>query len=107
MQKGTQGLIAGAALAISAAVIAAPAVAQPIDTARIAAGSPNDWLTYHGSYNGWDYSGLQQIKRAPTDQCEQCTEPGGCLDPCPRQIDTRPAVDAAGRRWRALLHGLL
>ena len=40
---------------------AAPAVAQPIDTARIAAGDPNDWLTYHGSYNGMDYSGLDQI----------------------------------------------
>ena len=29
--------------------------------ARIAAGSPNDWLTYHGAYNGWNYSGLDQI----------------------------------------------
>jgi alcohol dehydrogenase (cytochrome c) len=60
MHKTTQGLLAGAALVIGA-VTAAPAVAQPIDTARIAAGSPNDWLTYHGSYNGWDYSGLTQI----------------------------------------------
>ena len=24
--------------------------AQPVDTARIEAGGPNDWLTYHGSY---------------------------------------------------------
>jgi alcohol dehydrogenase (cytochrome c) len=61
MQKSTQGMLAGAALAIGASVIAATAVAQPIDTARIAAGSSNDWLTYHGSYNGWNYSGLQQI----------------------------------------------
>ena len=61
MQKSTQAMVAGAALAIGASVTAAPAVAQPIDTARIAAGSPNDWLTYHGSYNGWDYSGLDQI----------------------------------------------
>ena len=60
MHKTTQGLLAGAALVIGA-VTAAPTVAQPIDTARIAAGSPNDWLTYHGSYNGWDYSGLTQI----------------------------------------------
>jgi alcohol dehydrogenase (cytochrome c) len=60
MHKTTQGLLAGAALVIGG-VTAAPAVAQPIDTARIAAGSPNDWLTYHGSYNGWDYSGLTQI----------------------------------------------
>ena len=36
-------------------------LAQPVDTARIAAGSPNDWLTYHGAYNGWNYSGLDQI----------------------------------------------
>jgi alcohol dehydrogenase (cytochrome c) len=61
MQKTTQGMLVGAVLAIGAAVIAAPAVAQPIDTARIAAGSPNDWLTYHGSYNGWEFSGLDQI----------------------------------------------
>ena len=60
MHKTTQGLLAGAALVIGA-VTAGRVVAQPIDTARIAAGSPNDWLTYHGSYNGWDYSGLTQI----------------------------------------------
>ena len=60
MHKTTQGLLAGAALVVGA-VTAGPVVAQPIDTARIAAGSPNDWLTYHGSYNGWDYSGLTQI----------------------------------------------
>ena len=40
---------------------AATALAQPVDTARIAAGDPNDWLTYHGSYKGWDFSGLDQI----------------------------------------------
>src|SRR6516165_4204798 len=47
-------------LAIGAA-IAAPAAAQPVDTARIEAGGANDWLTYHGSYKGWDYSPLDQI----------------------------------------------
>jgi hypothetical protein len=43
-------------LAVGAAVAtlmsAAPALAQPVDTARIAGGSPNDWLAYHQSYNG-------------------------------------------------------
>ena len=61
MRRVTQGMLAGAALALGAGVIAAPSAAQPIDTARIAAGSPNDWLTNHGSYNGWNYSGLTQI----------------------------------------------
>ncbi len=28
---------------------AATALAQPVDTARIAAGDPNDWLSYHGT----------------------------------------------------------
>ena len=101
MQISTQGMLAGAVLAIGAGVIAAPAAAQPVDTARIAAGSPNDWLTYHGSYNGWNYSGLDP------DQREQRAGPGRGLDPCPRQIDARPAVDAAGCRRRALLHGLV
>ena len=35
--------------------------AQPVDTARIEAGGANDWLTYHGSYKGYDFSGLDQI----------------------------------------------
>jgi len=32
-----------------------------VDTARIEAGGANDWLTYHGSYKGYDFSGLDQI----------------------------------------------
>ncbi|MBV9635352.1 MAG: PQQ-binding-like beta-propeller repeat protein [Methylobacteriaceae bacterium] len=47
--------------ALAVAWAASPASAQPIDTARIAAANPNDWLTYHGSYNSWNYSGLDQI----------------------------------------------
>ncbi|HYP34981.1 MAG TPA: hypothetical protein VEQ62_01430, partial [Stellaceae bacterium] len=47
-------------LAIGAA-IAAPAAAQPVDTALIDAGSANDWLTYHGSYKSHHYSPLDQI----------------------------------------------
>ncbi|MBV8459138.1 MAG: PQQ-binding-like beta-propeller repeat protein, partial [Acetobacteraceae bacterium] len=54
-------LLAGTALAIGSALLTGSALAQPIDTARIAAGSPNDWLTYHQSYNDWDFSGLDQI----------------------------------------------
>ena len=54
-----QAVIAGAALALAFAF--GPARAQPVDTARIAADNPNDWLTYHGSYNSWSYSGLDQI----------------------------------------------
>lgn len=60
MRGTAQTLVAGTALAIGAAFVT-PSAAQPIDTARIAAGSPNDWLTYHGSYKDWDYSGLDQI----------------------------------------------
>jgi len=37
------------------------AVAAPVDTARIEANNPSDWLTYHGSYKGYDYSALDQI----------------------------------------------
>ena len=36
-------------------------MAQPVDTAQIDAGSPNDWLTYHGSYKSYHYSPLDQI----------------------------------------------
>ena len=59
MTKRSMTFAAFAALAVAWA--ASPASAQPIDTARIAAANPNDWLTYHGSYNSWNYSGLDQI----------------------------------------------
>jgi PQQ-dependent dehydrogenase (methanol/ethanol family) len=48
-------------VAVATLLTAAPALAQPVDTARISAGNPNDWLTYHQSYNGWSYSALDQI----------------------------------------------
>jgi PQQ-dependent dehydrogenase (methanol/ethanol family) len=54
-------MIAAIALAAAIAVAAGPARAEPVDTARIEAGGANDWLTYHSSYKGYDYSGLDQI----------------------------------------------
>ncbi len=61
MKRRTKGLAATVAFAAGALIAATPSLAQQIDTARIAAGDPNDWLTYHGSYNGYHYSGLDQI----------------------------------------------
>ncbi len=49
------------ALAVGAAVVALPAFAQQVDTAQIAQGNPNDWLTYHGTYKSYHYSTLDQI----------------------------------------------
>jgi len=60
MPKHLGGAAFVAALALGA-VVAAPSIAQTVDTARIESGSPNDWLTYHGTYKGWSYSGLDQI----------------------------------------------
>jgi alcohol dehydrogenase (cytochrome c) len=54
-------------LAISASIVLSGlygvAQAQPIDASRLESAdtNPNDWLTYHGSYKGFDYSGLSQI----------------------------------------------
>lgn len=62
MNRETKRFLFGSALALGAAMMLGhTAIAQPIDTARIAAGNPNDWLTYHGSYNDWHFSGLDQI----------------------------------------------
>ena len=58
------------AVAVATLLTAAPALAQPIDTARIAAGNPNDWLTYHQSYNGWNYSALDQINASNVKDLE-------------------------------------
>jgi PQQ-dependent dehydrogenase (methanol/ethanol family) len=59
MGKTTKGI--ATAVLLSAAAAAVPALAQPVDTARIESGSPNDWLTYHGSYKSYHYSPLDQI----------------------------------------------
>ena len=48
-------------VAVATLLSVATALAQPVDTARIAGGDPNDWLAYHQSYNGWSYSPLDQI----------------------------------------------
>ena len=54
------------AVLISAATVlgmSAPILAADIDSQRLvnADKNPADWLTYHGSYNSWHYSGLDQI----------------------------------------------
>lgn len=61
MRTTAKTLAASISLAVGAALAALPALAQPVDTARIAAGGANDWLTYHGSYKGYHFSGLDQI----------------------------------------------
>ncbi len=43
--RGKEGVVLGMVLALSTAIGALPGYAQPVDTARIAADSPNDWLT--------------------------------------------------------------
>ena len=57
-------------VAVATLLTAAPALAQPVDTARISAGNPNDWLTYHQSYNGWSYSALDQINASNVKDLE-------------------------------------
>jgi glucose dehydrogenase len=61
MRRKTTGLAGSLVLAIGTTAAAATAPAQPVDTAMIDAGSPNDWLTYHGSYKSYHYSPLDQI----------------------------------------------
>lgn len=61
MRSKSQWLILSALLATGAT----PALAQsqPIDAARLEAAdqNANDWLTYHGSYKSFHFSGLDQI----------------------------------------------
>jgi alcohol dehydrogenase (cytochrome c) len=62
MRYQTKGLAASALIALGATLAAAPALAQ-VTAADLEAANqnPNNWLTYHGSYKGYDYSGLDQI----------------------------------------------
>src|SRR5258708_4721103 len=55
--------LTGCAVLALAAVVVAPLPASAIDPARLQAAeqTPNDWLTYHGGYKSYHYSGLDQI----------------------------------------------
>src|SRR5215470_12973781 len=54
---------AAAALAAATIAVIAPARAGDVDAQRLlnADNQPADWLTYHGTYKSWHYSGLDQI----------------------------------------------
>jgi alcohol dehydrogenase (cytochrome c) len=56
-------LLAAAAAAVIATTMAYATPSFAIDPSRLenADKNPNDWLTYHGSYRSWHYSGLDQI----------------------------------------------
>ena len=57
-------LSVAAALAVTVMMGAAPAaIAADVDHRRLvnADNNPADWLTYHGTYKSWHYSGLDQV----------------------------------------------
>ncbi len=64
MRVTVQSILAANVVAAATMVSAVTALAQPIDTARIEAGDPNDWLTYHGTYKSYHFSALDQINAA-------------------------------------------
>jgi alcohol dehydrogenase (cytochrome c) len=59
MQHGKPGL--AALLALGTALVAVPALAQTAQELEAANPNPNDWLSYHSSYKGYNFSGLDQI----------------------------------------------
>ena len=66
-----RSLFATASLAIVAMLgFASPAPAADVtsDSVLNADKTPGDWLTYHGSYKGWHFSGLDQINTGNVDK---------------------------------------
>ena len=65
MINARQCSIAAAVAASMLVGLSAPASAD-VDAKRLAEAdkNPADWLTYHGSYKSWHYSGLDQINAA-------------------------------------------
>jgi alcohol dehydrogenase (cytochrome c) len=64
MRFSRMTLLATASLAIMAAIaVATPSRADDVSFDKIlhAEKNPGDWLTYHGSFNGWHHSQLNQI----------------------------------------------
>ena len=95
--------------AATALTVTASAKRSQSDTARIAAGSPNDWLTYHGTYNGWHYSPLDQINASNVKDLKVAWMhmPGARRAACsrcrwsPTACSTTPAPTAGCSRWMA------
>jgi PQQ-dependent dehydrogenase (methanol/ethanol family) len=48
----------------TAMLVAGPALAQTAQELEAANPNPNDWLSYHGTYKGYNFSGLEQINAA-------------------------------------------
>ena len=83
-----------AAIAAAAVLgVTSSARAADVDHKRLldADKNPADWLTYHGTYKSWHYSGLDQINT------EQRQEPEGGVEP--RNADARRAACSRFRSW--------
>src|SRR6185369_16101229 len=63
MSKMKISRAAGLALVASAVLAPLAASSADVDNSRLvnADNTPADWLTYHGTYKSWHYSGLDQI----------------------------------------------
>ncbi len=66
MSEKAARLVGMFVLASGCIIGGAAAVAQPVDTALIDSGSPNDWLTYHGILQ------ILSLQPARPDQHRQC-----------------------------------
>jgi glucose dehydrogenase len=66
MARANPFKLAGLALVASVAALSPVLRAADVDHRRLldADKNPADWLTYHGSYKSWHYSGLDQINTA-------------------------------------------
>jgi len=53
--------VSALAIVVGSLLATGVASAGQVDSARIEANDPADWLTYHGTYKGYDYSALDQI----------------------------------------------
>src|SRR5215469_6376741 len=70
MRATIQSILAGSLVSAAAIIGTATALAEPVDTARIEAGDPNGWLTYHGTYKSYHFSPLDQINAANVKDLE-------------------------------------
>ena len=89
-----------AAIAAAAVLgVTSSARAADVDHKRLldADKNPADWLTYHGTYKSWHYSGLDQIN---TKNIKNLKVAWSHVTPT---SDARPAVVSAGGRRRAVL----
>ena len=90
MEKRWHSSVGAAIVATAFLGLASGARAADVNNQRLvdADKNPADWLTYHGTYKSWHYSGLDQINTSTVKNLKGvCRDEEGIPVPCPGDME--------------------